>query len=111
MIPGDFKIVTFLTVLFFVLPFLWNIHNLKTLQNLSFKNVVIALNNSLIIQGAICVFGIPLSYIMNKFDIFLYQEIADALYTYIIIGAFMYLPSLVLLNLLKLIFKKKNIKI
>lgn len=50
-------------------------------------------------------FLIPVSWTLNKFDLIFGTIIGETTYTYIIIGIFMYLPSLAFLNLIKLIIE------
>ena len=110
MVPGDFKIVTLLVIMFFSLPVFWNIYKLNTFIKFSFNKLIQTLNKSLVFQGAILIIGIPIAYLLNKFDFILNEELVGAIYSYIVIAIYMYLPILGLFNIINYIYKKKNSK-
>lgn len=107
MIVDNIGIVTFLVVLFFGVPILWNAKKNGLYKNLGFTKLIKTFNKSLIIQGIIGLILFILSWIWNSTDSTFDSLIVGTTYTYLVIGLFMYLPALGILNLIKLITHKK----
>jgi len=107
MMIGNIEIVTFLVIILFSIPVIWNIYNSKFLEKITFIGLIKIFNKSLKIQGITIIFLIPISWILNKFDFIFNTIIGETAYTYIVIGIFMYLPSLAFLNLVKLIIESR----
>ena len=108
MIVGNIEIVTILVTLFFLIPILWNIYKSEFFKNFSVVGLIGMFNKSLKIQGIIAIGLIPISWIWNKFDVIFDNIIAETTYTYIVVGIFMYLPSLAFLNFIKLIIENRT---
>jgi len=102
---GNIEIVTFLVITLFSTPVIWNICNNKFLKKITFIELIKIFNKSLKIQGINIICLIPISWILNKFDFIFGTIIGETTYTYIVVGIFMYLPSLAFLNLVKLIIE------
>ena len=108
MIVSDITIVTILIVLLFGIPIVWNIYRSNLMRNFKYISLLKIINKSLIIQGVILIVLIILSWIFD-FNNFQYQSIViGTTYTYYIIGIFMYLPILGLLNLIRLLMEIKS---
>jgi hypothetical protein len=110
MIVGNIEIVTIIVTLLFLIPVLWNIYKSEFYQRFTIFGLVKIFNKSLIIQGIIVICLIPVSWLWDKANFIFDDIIAGTLYTYFVIGIFMYLPSLALLNLVKLIIEKTTQK-
>lgn len=110
MIIGNIEVVTVIVVLIFLIPVLWNFYIHRVFEKFSFVELIKTFNKSLIIQGIFAVALIPFSWIWNKFDFIFDYIVAETVYTYIVVGIFMYLPSLAFLNLIKIIIENKNQK-
>ena len=106
MMIGNIEIVTFLVIILFLGPIMWNIYN-KFLEKITFIGLIKTFNKSLKIQGISIIYLIPISWILNKFNLIFGTIIGETTYTYIVIGIFMYLPSLAFLNLVKLIIESR----
>ncbi len=108
MIPGNFRIVSILVVLFFLVPILINIYKAKFWNKIEFQIFVKIINKSLILQVIILVVGVLTLLVINNFvgEFIFKDEIAGSVITYFVIGGFCYLPSVVLLNLIKFLLKK-----
>jgi len=102
MIVENIGIVTFLVVLFFGIPILWNSKKNGLFKNFDFGKLVKTINKSLIIQGIIGLILIILSWVWNSSEFKFDSLIVGVTYTYLIIGIFMYIPALGILNLIKL---------
>ena len=107
MIVENIGIVTLLVVLFFGIPILWNAQKNGLWKSFSLTRLIKTINKSLIIQGIIGLFLILLTWLSNSADINFLSLIGGTTYTYLVIGIFMYLPALGILNLIKLGIKKK----
>lgn len=107
MMIGNIEIVTFIVIILFLAPIIWNIYNSEFLEKISFIGLIKIFNKSLKIQGMNIIYLIPISWILNKFDFIFGTIIGETTYTYIVIGIFMYLPSLAFLNLIKLIIESR----
>ena len=107
MIVENIGIVTFLVVLFFGVPILWNAQKNGLWKSFNLIGLIKTINKSLIIQGIIGLILIPLTWLWNSADFKFDSLISGTTYTYLIIGLFMYLPALGILNLIKLIAEKK----
>jgi hypothetical protein len=107
MIVGNIEEVTVIVVLLFLIPVLWNFYINRIFEKFTFVELIKTFNKSLKIQGIIAVALIPFSWIWNKFDFVFDYIIAETVYTYIVVGIFMYLPSLAFLNLIKLILETR----
>ena len=108
MIIGNIEIVTVIVVFIFLIPVLWNFYKDRIFEKFTFIKLIKIFNKSLKIQGVIAVIIMPFSWIWNKFDFTYDYVIAETGYTYIIVGIFMYLPTLGILNFVKLLFEEKN---
>ena len=106
MIVENIGIVTFLVVLFFGVPILWNAQKNGLWKSFNFIGLIKTINKSLIIQGIIGLILILLTWLWNSADFKFDSFVAGTTYTYLIIGIFMYLPALGILNLIKLGIKK-----
>src|SRR5690606_15558139 len=106
MIVPNIEIVTILVVIFFGLPIIWNARKNGLWKSFNFIGLIKTINKSLIIQGIIGLILILLTWLWNSADFKFDSFIARTTYTYLIIGIFMYLPALVILNLIKLGIKK-----
>lgn len=107
MIVENIGIVTFLVVLIFGVPILWNVQKKGLWKSFSFTGLIKVINKSLKIQGIIGLIIIPLTWIWNSADFKFDSLLTGATYTYIVIGFFMYLPVLGILNLVKLGIEKR----
>lgn len=107
MIVGNIEIVTILVTLMFLIPILWNIYKSEFFKKFSIVGLIGMFNKSLKIQGIIPICLIPISWTWNKFDFIFDNVIAETIYTYIVVGIFMYLPSLAFLNFIKLIIENR----
>ena len=107
MIVDNIGIVSLIVVLLFGVPIIWNSQKNGLLKSFSFIKLIRTINKSLIIQGIIGLILIILILIWNLFALEINLIIAGATYTYLVIGLFMYLPALGILNLIKLISVKK----
>ena len=108
MIVGNIEIVAIIVTLLFLIPVLWNIYKSVFYKKFTIFGLVKIFNKSLIIQGAILIFLIFISWVWNKANFIFDDILAGTLYTYFIIEIFMYLPCLALLNLVKLIIEKQG---
>ena len=107
MIIGSIEIVTIIVVLIFLIPVLWTFYIRRIFEKFTFIELIKTFNKSLLIQGISAMALIPFSWIWNKFDFNFDYIIAETAYTYIVVGIFMYLPSLALLNLMKLVLETR----
>ncbi|MBD0825504.1 hypothetical protein [Aestuariibaculum marinum] len=107
MIVSDIGTVTVLVILLFGLPILWNAKKNGLWKSLNLIGLIKTINKSLIIQGIIGLVLIPLTWLWNSADFKFDSLITGTTYTYLVIGLFMYLPALGILNLIKLIVEKK----
>jgi hypothetical protein len=107
MIIGNIEIVTIIVVLLFLIPVLWNTYKGELFKKNTFIGLVRTFNKSLKIQGILAFGLIPISGFWNKFDFIFDYIIGETVYTYIVVGIFMYLPSLAFLNLIKLILETR----
>ncbi len=107
MIVSNIEIVTVLVILLFLIPVLWHVFKEKFFERISFVGLIKIFNKSLLIQGILALLIIPLSWIWNKSDFIFDSIIAETGYTYIVVGIFMYLPSLAFLNFVKLIIEAR----
>ena len=108
MIVPDIEIVTILVVLFFGLPIIWNARKNGLLKSFNFIGLIKTINKSLITQGLVGLILILLTLLWNSADFKFDSFVAGTTYTYLIIGIFMYLPALGILNLINL-GRKKNL--
>ena len=102
MIIDNIEIVTIVVFLLFIFPILWNVNRFRTKNITNFSKIIELLNNSLIIQSLLLIVLIPVSWI--------FKVLAGITYTYFIIGVFIYLPSLGLLNIANILMKKYSSK-
>lgn len=108
MIVGNIEIVAIIVTLLFLIPVLWNIYKSEFYKRFTIIGLVKIFNKSLIIQGVILIFLMFISWVWNKANFIFDDILAGTLYTYFVIGIFMYLPCLALLNLIKLIIEKQG---
>ncbi|MBK0403147.1 hypothetical protein I5M27_09135 [Adhaeribacter sp. BT258] len=111
MIPGDVGIVTISTILLFLIPILIVAKNQGLQKPLTFQKILRIFNKALLIQF---VLGLTLfltafsldkiDYVDNNVEMVAYNVVGMA-YTFNVIGLFMYLPVIALLNLISLIIK------
>jgi len=106
MIVSDIGTVTVLVILLFGLPILWNAKKNGLWKSFNIIGLINTINKSLIIQGIIGLILIPLTWLWNSADFKFDSLITGTTYTYLVIGLFMYLPALGILNLIKLGIKK-----
>jgi hypothetical protein len=102
MIVDNIKIVTLIVILLFLIPIIWNGNKIGFRNISSLSKFIKLLNKSLIIQGIILLTLIPVTWF--------WKELAGTTYTYLVIGIFMYLPSLVLLNIVRIMIEKYNFR-
>tara|TARA_R110001583_G_scaffold9840_1_gene46093 strand:- start:346 stop:690 length:345 start_codon:yes stop_codon:yes gene_type:complete len=107
MIVSDIETVTILVILMFGFPILWNARKNGLLKSFSFIELIKTINKSLKIQGIFGLILILLTWIWTSTEFKFESIIAGTTYTYLVIGFFMYLPALGVLNLIKLITEKK----
>ncbi|MCR9263104.1 MAG: hypothetical protein NXH86_03045 [Flavobacteriaceae bacterium] len=107
MIVPNIEIVTFLVIIFFGLPIIWSARKNELFKSFNFVGLVKAINKSLMVQGIIGLFLILMTWIWNSADFKYDSLIVGTTYTYVVIGLFMYLPALGILNLIKLIIENK----
>lgn len=114
MIVSDIGTVTVLVVLLFGLPILWNTQRNGLWKYFSLIGLIKTINKSLKIQGVIGLILITLTWLWNLADFIFDSLVTGTTYTYLMVGFFMYLPVLGILNLIKLIvekkFKKENVE-
>lgn len=110
MIVSDINTVTILVILLFAAPILWIAHRNELLKDLSFFKLIYTLNKALIIQGIIGLILVSLSWIWNTASLGFDSLITGTSYTYLVIGFFMYLPALGILNLINFVAQKKTRK-
>lgn len=113
---GKYEISIVLTVLLFAIPVLYFLISKKALNPFSFKQLIKSFNLALIIQFILAFLLYSLTvYLDNK----LYAEgngtdltdiFVDTTMNYTIVGAFFYLPSIVVLNLALFIYSKLRAK-
>jgi hypothetical protein len=108
MIVGNIESVTILVILLFLTPILWHFYFLGLPRKFYFSKLVITFNQSLKPQGVIAIILILLSWIGNQANFTFDSIIVGTAYTYLVIGIFMYLPSLGFLNLIKLLIERKK---
>ena len=107
MIVSDIGTVTILVILMFGFPILWNARKNGLLKSFSFFELIKTINKSLKIQGIIGVILILLTWIWNSAEFKFDSLFTGTTYTYLVVGIFMYLPALGILNLVKLGIKEK----
>ena len=107
MIVPDIEIVTILVIIFFGLPIIWNARKNGLWKSFNFIGLIKTINKSLTIQGIIGLILILLTWLLYSADINFLSLVGGTTYTYLVIGIFMYLPALGILNLIKLGIKKK----
>jgi len=110
MIVENIGIVTFLVVLFFGVPILWNAQKNGLWKSFNFIGLIKTINKSLIIQGIIGLILIPLTWILNSANFIFDSILTGTTYTYLVVGFFMYLPTLGILNLIKILTQGKRDK-
>ena len=106
MIVGNIEIVTFFVILLFLIPVLWNIYKSELFKKFSIVGLIKIFNKSLKLHGIIALCLILLTWVSNILDLKFDDILAETIYTFIVIGIFMYLPTLGILNLLKVTIKK-----
>jgi hypothetical protein len=111
MIPGNVGIITVLTILLFLLPILIVAKTQALQKSFSFQNLLRSINKSLPLQIGLGLILLLSGYLLDKLvyvnsngNAFTDSVIGTA-YTFNVIGLFMYLPSLALLNLINLLLK------
>lgn len=107
MIVDNIEIVTFLVILLFLIPILINIYKNRLLNNFTIIDLIKTFNKSLRIQGIIALCMFVFGFLSFNFG-FLEDIIIGTAYTYIIVGIFMYLPILFILNLIRVLVEKIN---
>ncbi len=111
MIPGDVGIITVVTFLLFLIPILIVAKTQSLQKSFSFKNLLRSINKSLPLQIGLGLILLLSGYLLDKLvyvngngNEFTHIVIGTA-YTFNVVGLFMYLPSLALLNLINLLLK------
>ncbi|WP_298507096.1 hypothetical protein [uncultured Maribacter sp.] len=107
MIVPDIEIVAILVILLLGLPILWNGYKNGLAKSFSFTKLIQTINKSLKIQGVIGLLLIVLAWTWNWLDFKFDTLLVGTTYTFLVIGFFMYLPVLVLLNYIKYLIKRK----
>ena len=107
MIVSNIEIVTVIVVLLFGIPIIRSIYQNNLLMAFNYSNLIEAMNSSLKIQGIISLILIPLTWIWSSANLKYDGILLGITYTYLIVGFFMYLPSLGVLNLVKLLIRRK----
>lgn len=106
MIVSNIEVITILVVIFFGFPIILNARKNELWDSFNFIELINTINKSLIIQGIIGLILILITLLWNSANFKFNSFIAETTYTYLIIGIFMYLPALGILNLIKLGIKK-----
>jgi hypothetical protein len=111
MIVGNIAIVTVATILLFLIPILIVAKKQSLLKSFSWQNFLKVINKSLLFQVGIGLMLLLSGYLLDKI-VYLNSDgnlVTDSIigtaYTFVVIGIFMYLPILALLNLINLILK------
>lgn len=113
---GNYEIVIVLTVLCFGLPILYFIRKRKALNPFSILKLTKSFNYALILHIVLAGFFYGL---MGYMDTKIYKDgestdftdiLIETGMTYIIIGAFCYIPGLILLNVLSFFFSRFKTK-
>ncbi|NJB71967.1 hypothetical protein GGR42_002429 [Saonia flava] len=107
MIVPDIEIVAILVILLLGLPILWNAFKNGLVSSFSFTKLIQTINKSLKIQGVIGLLLILLAWTWNWADFNFDSLLAGTAYTFLVVGFFMYLPALLLLNFIKYLIKRK----
>ncbi|HEX9826669.1 MAG TPA: hypothetical protein VGA80_08730 [Flavobacteriaceae bacterium] len=107
MIVSDIETVTVLVILLFGIPILWNARKNELFKSFDFIKLIKTINKSLKIQGILGLILIPLTWTWNSADFIFDSVLTGTTYTYLVVGFFMYLPALGILNLIKLGIEKK----
>ena len=109
--------VNLITVLLFAIPLLWIFIRRKTFKPFTFQKLTTAFNWTLLYYA---IFSIILLATMKIVDTTVYgnanssqgNDISEitigAAYSYVVIGAFFYLPSIGLINLINWVIRKSN---
>ncbi|WP_422351137.1 hypothetical protein [Flagellimonas sp.] len=105
MIVSDIGIVTVITILLFGLPILWSAKKKGLWSSFSFVGLLKLLNISLLIQVIVGLILILVTWLWNLSEFEIPSLLGGTTYTYLVIGLMIYLPTLVVLNLLNLLFK------
>ena len=105
-----------ITGLLLLVPFLFKLLVLKTFRSFSFKKFIFILNRAFVIN---IIIGIILAIVSKIIDVKVYSfgsgnMLTDlwmsVTYSYLVLGLFLYLPFVIVLNLFDLIFKKRFIQ-
>lgn len=110
MIVSDIETVTIFVILLFGIPILWNARKNGLLKSFNFIELITTINKSLKIQGIIGLILIPLTWILNSANFIFDSILTGTTYTYLVVGFFMYLPTLGILNLIKILTQGKRDK-
>lgn len=108
MIVSDIEYVTIIVILLFGIPILYNARKIGLLKSFSYIQLIKSINRSLILQGIIGLFLIFLIWIGNSNEFIFDDILIGTTYTYLVVGFFMYLPSLLFLNILNLLIQRKG---
>jgi uncharacterized membrane protein YgdD (TMEM256/DUF423 family) len=108
MIVDNIEIVTFFVILLFLIPVLWNLYKSKFHKYFSVIELIKLLNSALKVQVIFGIVLLPLIYISNTSDSLFYNILIGTAYTYVVIGVFIYSPSLMVLNLIKVLIQYKQ---
>ncbi len=105
MIVSNVEIVTILVTLFFGAPIFWNIQKFELIKSFTFIRLVIIINESLKIQVFIGLVLFILAWVWTSANFKFDGLLIGIVYTYLVVGFFIYLPSLFCLNFIKFIVK------
>jgi len=106
MVVSNIEIVTILVTLLFGAPIFWNIQKSDLIKSFTFIRVIRIINKSLKIQGLIGVVLLILTWVWTTANFKFDGLLISVAYTYLVVGFFMYLPSLVGLNFIKFLIEK-----
>lgn len=110
MIVSDIGLVTIITILLFGLPILWSAKKKGLWSSFSFVRLLKSLNISLLIQVIVGLILILVNWLWNLSKFEIPSLLGGTTYTYLVIGLIIYLPTMVVLNLLNLLLKNVSNK-
>ncbi len=100
-------IVFVFVALLYGLPILWNAQKNSLLKSFTFIELIKTINKSLIIQIVTGLILIPLFRLLDYLDFVFLDLILVISWTYLLVGIYWYLPTLGILNIIKMIANKK----
>lgn len=110
---SDYNLSIIVIVLLFLVPVLFFAIKRKAFSPYSFKNLVKSFNRALIAQLVIAVISVGVMFYLDSESYtrgsnFFTGVIMPGALNFVVIGAFYYLPSVVILNIFAVILSKKN---